>query len=266
MSVASVITGSKPGRLRAVLAAAAVLLLAGCASARHVDRSSAGPAAPGSPTASSGSTVGSSPTGPGATASADPSQPPCQQWSCQPGATAQLSDGYAVRLWTSAQPTAVVAPDRSTPVLELLHNGAHAQWWVGRVGFGWAAKLDCLVPRPGQTAADPNCAVLAQVGSHAGSAELVLLRNGALVSRPEASVVFDSGPPVAADLDHDGGLDVVGTENDYQPSYATGHNFWASYRLIGDVLHQTGCAPVRSSTEAPPAKLLTGDCPQVPQG
>ncbi len=95
--------------------------------------------------------------------------------------------------------------------------------------------------------------------------EVVLLRSGSLISPPRASVTFDGGRPLAADLDHDGWLDVFGTENDYQPSYATGHNYWATYRLTGEALHRTGCILSRSATQPPPAALLTGPCPRLPQ-
>ena len=79
-------------------------------------------------------------------------------------------------------------------------------------------------------------------------------------------MVFDSGQPIAADLDHDGLLDVLGVENDYQPNYATGHNYWASYRLVGAALRRTGCLPVSSPPQPAPTTLLTGHCPVVAQG
>lgn len=170
----------------------------------------------------------------------------------------QLGGGYTVRLWSSAEPTAASSPDRSNPVLQLLHEDQHRQWWVGRSGFGWTAKLDCL---PATDKASGHCAVLAEVGSHAGTAELVLLRSGALVSPPQASVAFDGGRPLAADLDHNGWLDVLGTENDYKPNYASGRNYWATYRLADGSLRRTGCTPRRMAAEPPPDRLLTGDCP-----
>ena len=165
-----------------------------------------------------------------------------------------------MRLWTSAAPTGAPAPDLSTPVLQLQHDGQHRQWWIGRSGFGWSAQLSCLA-----TSADApaQCAVLADVGSHAGSAEVVVLRSGALVSSPQASVTFDGGRPLAADLDHDGWLDVLGTENDYKPNYATGHNYWASYRFTDGGLQRTGCVLRRTAAQPPPDQLLTGNCPAI---
>jgi hypothetical protein len=222
------------------------LVLAGCAgSSGHSG---------GSPGAGSGAPATDS------TAPSPAPDAPCKQWRCVPGAADELGAGYSVRLWTSAAPTAVATPDRSTPVLELLRDGRHLQWWVGQLGFGWSAKLDCL---PAGAAVPAQCAVLADVGSHAGSAELVVLRSGALVSPPQASVSFDGGQPMAADLDHDGWLDVLGTENDYQPNYATGHNYWASYRFADGVLQRTGCVLRRRLAEPPPDRLLTGMCPAV---
>jgi hypothetical protein len=229
------------------------LVLAGCAgSGGHPVRTAGAP-----PGAGSGAPA-TDPAGPGATGHA--TDPPCKQWSCVPGQADQLGGGYSVRLWASATPTGAPAPDRSTPVLQLLHDGQHRQWWVGRTGFGWSAKLDCLAA---SAAVPAHCAVLAEVGSHAGTAELVTLHSGALVSSPQASVSFDGGRPMAADLDHDGWLDVLGTENDYQPNYATGHNFWATYRFTDGTLQRTGCLPRRTLSTAPPDRILTGACPVV---
>jgi len=224
------------------------LVLAGCAgSARH-------PAAPAGRTPAASRPAGSASSQP-----AD-SPAPCRQWSCTPGPALQLGDGYSTRLWSSAAPTAASTPDRSTPVLELLRGGRHVQWWQGRSGFGWRAALDC---RPASAAVPAHCAVLAEVGSHAGVAQLVLLRSGTLTGPSEASVSFDGGRPLAADLDGDGWLDVLGTENDYRPNYATGHNFWATYRFDGTSLRRTGCAPRPTSATPQPAVLLTGACPVV---
>lgn len=232
------------------------LLLSGCAGSAKP--SGAAPAT-GSRAPSTGESAGDS-GAPRTSASSSPAAP-CKQWSCVPEQGEQLGGGYTVRLWSSAAPTAVVSPDRSTPVLELLQDGQHRQWWVGRSGFGWAAKLDCL-PATGATAA--HCAVLADVGSHAGSAELVVLRAGTLIGSPQTRVTFDGGRPMAADLDKNGLLDLLGTDNDYQPSYATGHNYWVTYRYDGEDLHRTGCVRQRTATEPPPDRLLTGTCPVVP--
>ena len=229
------------------------LLLAGCAgSGRH----SGGAPSGATPAASSPAVDSRAPSATGNSPAA-----PCKQWSCAPEQPEQLGGGYSVRLWSSPTPAAVPTPDRSTPVLQLLHDGQHRQWWVGRSGFGWSAKLDCL---PGSAAVAAHCAVLAEVGSHAGTAELVILRSGSLVSPSRAGVSFDGGRPIAADLDGDGWLDVLGSENDYQPNYATGHNYWATYRFVEGSLERTGCALRRTLTEPPPDRLLGGTCPTVP--
>lgn len=222
--------------------------LTGCAgSGRQSGIPAGGPAATGSDS--------SSPGVPNASVEA-----PCKQWSCTPQRPVQLGNGYSVRLWSSVAPTAVLSPDLSTPVVELLRDGRHQQWWQARSGFGWEAKLDCLAAHSSVPA---QCAVLAEVGSHAGIAQLVVLRGDALASPSQASVSFDGGRPMSADLDHDGWLDVLGTENDYQPNYATGHNFWATYRFDGQSLQRTGCLLRRTLAGAPPDRLLTGACPVV---
>jgi hypothetical protein len=95
---------------------------------------------------------------------------------------------------------------------------------------------------------------------------MVVLRSGALVGPARTRVVFDSGAPYAADLDGDGYLDVVGSDSDYQPSYATGHNFWATYRFGADALIETGCAPRPSRAAPRPDQLLFGPCPSRPGG
>jgi hypothetical protein len=236
-------------------ALAVSVALAGCAgSGDKAERPAAGSTTPSGSGATQGSTPGSAPSGP-ATGSAEA---PCRQWSCTPGKPVQLGGGHSVRLWSTTAPTAALSPDRSTPVLELLHEGQHRQWWVGQAGFGWTTKLDCL-PATGKASA--HCAVLAEVGSHAGTAEYVVLRSGSLVSPAQASVTFDGGRPLAADFDQDGWLDVLGTENDYQPNYASGRNYWATYRMADGSLLRTGCLPRRTTTEAPPERLLTGECP-----
>lgn len=219
---------------------ACVVLATGCAGTRHQNGS-----------APPDSAVSSLP------AAGPPVSVPCAAQHCTPGPTIDLTGGYAVRLWPEPQPTSASS---ATPVVELLHDGQHVSWWVGRLGFGWTARLTCL-PTPSQ----PNCLVTSELGAHAGSAETLLLRNGALVAPATASVAFDSSAPTAADLDQDGLLDVSGMENDYRPNYAQGHNFWATYRQHGAALHRTGCAPAAAGS-APPTGLLHGPCPVVPQG
>lgn len=203
------------------------------------------------------------PASPASTVPASPAKPPCQQYGCTAQRPIALNADYAVRLWSSSATAPSGAQNlRSTPVLELIRTSGgaseHVQWWVGRLGYGWTAKLVCAA------AQHPNCVVSSSVGSHAGNAEVVQLRGGALVSSPATSVTFDSGVPTAADLDGDGYLDVAGLDNDYKPSFATGHNFWTTYRFTGGALHQTGCTQQKSLHQSAPTALLTGPCPMMP--
>jgi len=193
--VATAVDAARPSRLVTAVGCAVALglLLTGCAgSGKHQDRSSgsgrsggssrSGPSSnPSGASAERSSAAG--PTGTAtdlvpstatdlvpSTAAPASADAPCRQWSCAPGEPVPLGGGYTVRLWSSAVPTAVVVSDRSTPVLELLRDGAHVQWWVGRSGFGWDAKIVCLPGRSGSgSAVLPHCAVLSDVGSHAGN-------------------------------------------------------------------------------------------------
>jgi hypothetical protein len=173
-----------------------------------------------------------------------------------------LRGGYSVRLWLSPAPTSSDnSALSSTPVIELLRDTVHVQWLSVSLGFPWTAHLTCLA-----ATVEPNCVVTSIAGAHAGAAEVVLLRAGALIAPPQARVVFDTGAPHAVDLDHDGYLDIVGSDNDYQPDYASGHNFWATYRFHADALTETGCVPAPVRPEQPPDHLLYGQCPARPGG
>lgn len=231
-----------------------MMLVAGCSS--HGNPESAPPTSPDASAPDSNPPVPASAV-----------KPPCQQYGCTAQAPITLNADYAVRLWSSSATAASGSQNlRSTPVVELVRTSdrtseagtQHVQWWVGRLGYGWTATLVCA------SGEHPNCVVSSSVGSHAGNAEIVQLRGAALISSPSTSVTFDSGVPTAADLDGDGYLDVAGLDNDYTPSFATGHNFWTTYRFTGGALHQTGCTPLKFLHQAPPTALLTGPCPLMP--
>ncbi|MGX7678853.1 hypothetical protein ACSMXN_08135 [Jatrophihabitans sp. DSM 45814] len=227
-----------------------LLLLGGCAP--KASRPSARSDAPASQSAGKSATD-SAPNGPAEAV-------PCAVWACHPEPAIALIDGYAVRLWASAQPDPAKPTSlASTPVVELLKNSKHVQWWVAEQGFGWEAQLTCLTTGP-----LPNCMVLADVGAHAGVAEMLLLQSGALQSPPRTHVVFDSGAPSAADLNGDGYLDLVGSNSDFSPGFATGHNFWVTYRFVTDSMTETGCSPRNSASERRPDQLLSGHCPAPP--
>jgi hypothetical protein len=185
---------------------------------------------------------------------------PCADAGCRPGSSIALTAAYSVRLWSSLPPDQTrPATLTSTPVVELLKNSQHLQWWTAEEGFGWAAHLTCLASGP-----QPNCMVVAEVGAHAGAAQMLLLAAGKLDSPARTHVIFDSGAPTAADLNRDGYLDLVGSNNDFKPNFATGHNFWVTYRFVGDAMVETGCTPRPPGSVQAPTQLLTGHCPTPP--
>ena len=58
---------------------------------------------------------------------------------CTPGATL-AADRRLLRPGCGVQPPPA-AGDRSMPVVELLRDGVHSRWWIGRLGSGWSAQL-----------------------------------------------------------------------------------------------------------------------------
>jgi hypothetical protein len=177
----------------------------------------------------------------------------CRQWSCQPRQTVQLPAGYQVRLWLSADQRNF----RSRPVVELLHDGMAAQYWVSPKGDGWNGSLTCLTGDAGA-----NCVLIDTLGIHSNVGEVVLVQDGRLIHPVDAEVMTDSVGMRAADLDGDGDLDIIGVTNDYQPNYAQGHNYWQTFRYGGGLLTETGCALQRPGAPAP-TQLLSGACPTM---
>jgi hypothetical protein len=180
---------------------------------------------------------------------------PAECGSCQPRQTVPLANGDELRLWLSTEQQDY----RSRPVVELLVAGRPVQSWAAPQGDGWNGTLTCrdgVPPNP-----VPDCALIDSVGMHASIAELLLVADGRLVHPPNAEVTADSPGMKAADLDHDGYLDVIGTTNDYSPNYAQGHNYWQTFRYADGQFVATGCARQPGAT---PTRLLSGTCP--PQG
>lgn len=188
---------------------------------------------------------------------------PCDASSCRPQQTVRLAGGDELRLWLSTDKQDY----RSRPVVELVSDGASVQSWASPQGDGWNGRLTCLTGTAGADDsaaaagpgdAPPNCVLTGSAGMHASIAELLLVRDGRLIHPAGAEVVADSPGVRAADLDHDGFLDVIATTNDYTPNYAQGHNYWQTFRYAGGGFELTGCARQPGPV---PSQLLTGTCP-----
>lgn len=63
------------------------------------------------------------------------------------------------------------------------------------------------------------------------------------------------------DLDHDGLKDVVARDATYDPSYATGPKYWATYLAQGDHFTRTGCTAPVMDLDPAPTHAVTGPCP-----
>jgi hypothetical protein len=191
--------------------------------------------------------------GPSGTSVPSPVPPParCQAWGCLARQTVNLTHGWTVRLWLSADQQNY----DSRPVVELLHDRVAVQWWISPHGDGWNGSLTCLTGRP-----EPNCDLVDSLGMHADVAEMLILRAERLVHPPRAEAITNSVGMRAADLNRDGYLDVIGTSNDYLPNFAQGHDYWQTFRYHNGRLTVTGCA--RQFRNGPaPTRLLTGTCP-----
>ncbi len=221
----------RSGRWTAALVAA-VVVFAGCSNDPHHS-------AP-SPAASSAAGV--------------PKPAQCAAWTCTRAQSVELPNGFAVSLWHAGQ-----AGDFATrPVVELAQGAAAVQWMVAADGYGWAGTLTCSA-----SGTEPTCVLLDGQGAHSGLAQEMVLRHGLLVDA--GTVSGDSSTVLAADLDHDGDLDVIVLDSDFTPNYAAGHLFWRTYQFDG-TLASTGCAPAADVHAAPPTTLLTGPCPARPHG
>ena len=183
------------------------------------------------------------------------------RWGYHPAQSAQLGQGYTATLWTARAPsTSDEALDMNTltPIVELTRDGRAVQWWTPPAGvraISWLGDLTCLA-----TGAEANCVLTGGTGAHSGYVVGTTLRDGRLTSGSHAWVVSDSADDVAADLNRDGYLDAALVDSDYDPNYATGHQFWMTLRYTGDVFIRTGCVARPSHGPAPRA-FVHGACP-----
>jgi hypothetical protein len=242
-AVEPVRANARAGRLHAWMLTCALLAVVGLVAACGASRSTAGSARPAS---------GAQPVS-ATSPHAVPRPVVCQQWRCEARQTHDLSDGLKVTLWLGGDQQNY----QSRPIVELTDRNVAVQWWIAPQGDGWNGSLTC-----GTGASVPHCVLIDSLGMHASVAEVVMLHGGRLVHPVAAQAIANSAGMSAADLDGDGYLDVIGSTNDYKPSYAQGHNFWKTFRFSGDGLVPTGCEAQPRGAPAP-THLLTGRCPVV---
>jgi hypothetical protein len=203
-------------------------------------------------------TTAASPSEPRPLAAAGP--PDCLSQRCRQSEVVTLAHGYAIALWLTPE-TGTAADYAATPHLELLRDNVAVQWLSPLVEGpdAWDGQLTCETKGKVQ-----DCALVGTLGAHSGYGGVVVLRAGRLVTTPADWIVTSSAGVHAADLDHDGYLDLEGPVNDYKPDYADGTNYWQTLRFTANGLASTGCEPEPASGSPAPTALQTGACPTTP--
>lgn len=110
-----------------------------------------------------------------------------------------------------------------------------------------------------------DCVIGYGQGAHAGGATTAHLDPSAGISFG-AKESADTPDVLLADLNRDETPDVTMRFSTYEPDYATGPQFWGTYRNDNGKLTLTGCsAPTTNQHDPRPAALLTAGCPMPGQ-
>ncbi len=108
-----------------------------------------------------------------------------------------------------------------------------------------------------------HCFVPAGTGAHGGVMDVLGVGPaGQLTDISQAGEVSTDTPNLRArDLDGDGTAEVLGVQNNYQPNYAEGTEYWVVWAWRGGRYVLTGCRKVRRGEEAPSGPVSPSSCP-----
>jgi hypothetical protein len=194
------------------------------------------------------------PTSPrGSTPSSRAAVPPppfCQPGACQQRLSASLTAPYGIAVWSNPNFNGV-----AVTIVELTRNGVPVTW-QGKPDQT-PSQLSCI------TSDHSNCVLVDLTGAHGSIASVWRLVGDASGASLVHGASAQAATPTmqAADLDHDGWVDVAGLQNDYTPSYAAGRVYWQTWKSDGTRLMSTGCSAPSHTRPAAPSAFESGNCP-----
>lgn len=108
-----------------------------------------------------------------------------------------------------------------------------------------------------------HCFVVAVVGAHGGVMNVFAVgAAGQLADVSQGGELSTDTPDLRArDLDGDGIAEVLGLENDYQPTYAEGTNYWLVWAWRGGRYAQNGCRKAQRGEHVPSGPVSPAGCP-----
>jgi hypothetical protein len=109
-----------------------------------------------------------------------------------------------------------------------------------------------------------HCFVTASSGAHTGVMNVVAVDSAGDLSdiSQGGALSVDTLDLRAADLDEDGGAEILGRINDYVPNYAAGGEYWMVWTWMGTRYAPSGCRKVQPGEEAPGGPVTLSGCPR----